>query len=378
MHLSHFRQGLSTHREPLTLRSLRALALVPAAVATLALAACGSESDGASTGASTASAGVTATAPAETQKVSFALDWTPNTNHIGVYVADKLGLYEKAGIELEILPFSESAPITLVGAGKADFGVSTEGSVILARSQGQPVKSVFAITQRETSVIVVDGDNTEISSPKDLDGKTYGGFGVPAATATVRAIIRNDGGTGEFEEATLSTGAYQALKSGKIDFTQSIATWESVEVELAGHPFKAFEYADYGMPRQHTTVIVATDAFLQENPDLAKRFVSATEEGYRYAIEHPEEAAQILLDAAPNELGGNPELVKASMAKLVEGDYLTTEDGAVGVNVDEYWSGYGDWLVEQELVAGESGKPLAESPDWTEYYTNEYLGSAAG
>ncbi len=59
------------------------------------------------------------------EAVSIALDWTLNTNHIGLIVARDRGLYEAAGIEVEILPYSDTSSTALLAAGVADFAYMT-------------------------------------------------------------------------------------------------------------------------------------------------------------------------------------------------------------------------------------------------------------
>src|SRR6476646_12266135 len=115
-----------------------------------------------------------ATVPAQAQpardSVSVALDWTPNTNHTGIYVAQKLGYYSAAGIDVKILPYASTAPETLVSHRKADFGFSYSAGVAFARAAGEDVTSVFAVLQHTALEIGVRADRTDIASPQDLAG----------------------------------------------------------------------------------------------------------------------------------------------------------------------------------------------------------------
>jgi len=139
-----------------------------------------------------------ATVPAHAQaardSVSIALDWTPNTNHTGIYVAQKLGWYRAAGIDVKILPYASTAPETLVSHGKADFGFSYSAGVAFARGAGADVTSVFAVLQHTALEIGYRADRTDIKTPKDLDGKTYAGFGTPDEKPLLQTVIRNAGG----------------------------------------------------------------------------------------------------------------------------------------------------------------------------------------
>src|SRR5690625_4366759 len=147
--------------------------------------------------------------------VSFALDWAPNTNHVGVYVADELGYYEEADVDVEILPYG-SAPVSqLVSAGEADFGIGGQSCVQMARTSGLDINYVHIVTQTATGRDVVWGDRDDLQRPRDLDGLTFGGFGGALVTALARATIPGDGGAGEFTEGPLDTGAYEPLSRGR-------------------------------------------------------------------------------------------------------------------------------------------------------------------
>ena len=202
---------------------VRTAAIAAVAAVAAAVAGCGGSSGGAAS--TTGSAASTSPAPAT---VTVALDWVPNTNHTGIYVAKALGFYRTAGINVHILPYGTTAPETLVAAGKADFGISYEAGTIFARAAGEDVVSVFAILQHDALQVGVRATNPAINSPKDLDGKTYAGFGTPDEGPTLKYVIRRDGGTGSFTTVDLNTSAYDAVWTGKADFTLSYMTWEAI------------------------------------------------------------------------------------------------------------------------------------------------------
>ena len=149
--------------------------------------------------------------------VTVALDWTPNTNHTGIYVARDLGYYKAAGIDVKILPYASTAPETLVSHGKADFGFSYSAGIAFARAGGAAVTSVFAVLQHTALEIGVRADRGDIRTPKDLDGKVYAGFGTPDEKPLLQTVIRHAGGTGTFKDVTLNTSAYDAVYRGKAD-----------------------------------------------------------------------------------------------------------------------------------------------------------------
>jgi ABC-type nitrate/sulfonate/bicarbonate transport system substrate-binding protein len=306
------------------------------------------------------------------QKVTVALDWTPNTNHIGLYVARDKGFYAEAGLDVKILPYADTSAGTLVSSGVADFGFTGSIGFFTQRAAGADLKAVYAVVQTETGRLVFNADRTEIQSPKDLDGKTYGGFGSDWENALIGTLIRHDGGEGTFETVTLGTSAYEALANGAVDFTLEVYTWEGVKAELEGRPQRAFRYADYGVPDQHTTFLASSGAYLAANPDTAAAFVKASRRGYAFAVENSDEAATILVDGNKDMLS-DPAFIRASLKALVDGHYLARPDGTVGEIDPKKMEAIGEFLFSSAILRDANGEALTSKPDFTGYYTNEYL-----
>jgi ABC-type nitrate/sulfonate/bicarbonate transport system substrate-binding protein len=303
--------------------------------------------------------------------VSIALDWTPNTNHTGVYVAQALGYYKAAGINLLILPYASTAPETLVSHGIADFGFSYSAGVAFARASGADVTSVFAVLQHTALEIGVRADRSDIKTPKDLDGKTYAGFGTPDEKPLLQTVIRHAGGKGVFKDVTLNTSAYDAVYRGKADFTLPLATWEGIQAKLVGKPLKTFKLARYGVPPEYSSLIASSDSFLRAEPGVARRFLAATTRGYRYAADHPRAAARILLNAN-KQLLTQPQLVYES-AELMARGYYKDAAGRVGTQTLRVWKGYGRFLFAAGALTDDNGRELTRAPDYSSYFTTAYL-----
>lgn len=340
-------------------RALRATIAVLALAG--ALSGCASDSE---SGAPAASAEATA--------VTFALDWTPNTNHTGLYVAIEKGYFADAGLAVQILPYSQSSTDTLINAGTADFGISFQNTATFAAAAGLANTSVMAVLQHDATAIAVLAERDDIVSPKDLDGKTFGMAGPSATFATEAAYaIRNAGGEGEFTRITLGTSAYEALYAGRVDFTSAFKTWEGIDAELRGTPMKFFNLYDYGVPDQYSVIIEGNNEWIAAHPDATERFVQALQRGYQYAAAEPEAAAKILIDANPG-IFENEELVYRSQQELSE-SYLKDDNGQVGTQTGEQWQQLADFLYEAGLLVDESGAPLTEPLDTVGLFTNEYL-----
>jgi len=333
--------------------------VVAAALVAIVVSGCGSEQT-----SSSDSAGST--------PVSIALDWTPNTNHIGIFVADQLGYYTDEGLNVKILPYASTQPETLVARGKADFGVGNQAGIAYARASGQDVLQVMANIAKTQYALGVGAGNTAIRSPKDLDGKTYAGFGTPDEGPELKYVIKADGGTGVFKTITLNTTAYEAVYNNTADFTIAVTTWEGIQAKLLGKPMRFFEFTDYGFPTQYSSVIESSDKYLKANTDTAKKFLAATQKGYQYAQDHPVEAAKLLVKANPQTIK-DAKLAEQSALMLARGGYYKGVNGKIGPVDAAIWNKYGNFLYSSKLLTGADGKPLASEPDWGSFFSNDYL-----
>lgn len=327
------------------------ISLLTAAALTLSLAACTGGSEN-----STASG-------EDLTPVSLVLDWSPNTNHTGFYVAQKLGYYKEAGLDVEIqLPPEGSAP-AFVAAGGADFGINAQDTLApaLVGEDALPITAVAALIQHNTSGLISLAEDG-IESPKDLEGKVYATWDNPVEQAIIRTIMEADGG--DFSKLTMvpSTVAdvITALNTN-IDTVWIFYAWDGVATQVKGYDTNYLDLAqldpvfDY-----YTPVLIANNSFLAEEPETAKAFLAATAKGYQYAIDHPEEAAEILLEASP-EL--DRDIVLASQQWLTD-QYIADAD-RWGYIDPARWDAFYAWLTENQLVEG-------ELPAGTGY-SNDYL-----
>ncbi|TPL05336.1 ABC transporter substrate-binding protein [Mesorhizobium sp. B2-4-14] len=315
-----------------------------------------------------------ARARAEAQKITVALDWTVNTNHIGLFVARDKDFYRDARLDVEILPYGDTGSGTLVANRVADFGISGALGLFTQKSAGADLKAVYAVVQSETGRVVFNADRAAIKSPKDLDGLTYGGFGSAWENALISTIIRHDGGKGDFKTVTLGTSAYDALASSAVDFTLEVSTWEGVEAGLKGLKQRSFRYADYGVPDEHTTFIASSNAFLSANPKAAAAFVQATRRGYEFAVDQPQEAGDLLITANKDTLT-NPALIQASLKALNDGHFLKSAAGAIGTIDKAKVEAMGGYLFSSGILLDGNGKALKQKPDFEGYFTNEFVGA---
>jgi ABC-type nitrate/sulfonate/bicarbonate transport system substrate-binding protein len=311
-------------------------------------------------------------APPAIATVRLALDWTPNTDHTGFFVARAKGWYRDAAIDFQLLPYGTLAPETLLAAHQAECGISFQDSMTFAVALGADVVSVAAILQKTASAIGVLADGP-IKRPRDLDGKTYAGFGYPNEDPTLKFVIKADGGAGTFKTATLDAAAYEALYNKQADFTIPFTAWEGVEAEQRGIALRYFQFADYGFPEYYQVVLACDRQWLEKDPDAARRFVTATARGFQFAADNADEAAAILVSENPGVFDANPALPKASQAFLDQGGYLVDANGVFGTQTLERWTAYSSFLYDQGLLVDKSGTPLPSPLAYDRLFTNDYL-----
>jgi ABC-type nitrate/sulfonate/bicarbonate transport system substrate-binding protein len=257
----------------------------------------------------------------------------------------------------------------LVSSGKADVGISATEGVVADAAVGQPVVSIAAIIQHNTSALVTLA-SSGLSRPRDLSGKIYGGFGAPYESAVVGEIIKRDGGTGQFKNVTLNVDAMQALESHRIDFAWVFEGWEVIQAQRAGVKLNIFPITNYGVADYYTPNIIASPNEIKQMPELLRKFMAATARGYEYARTHAQDAAQILLNANPQGTFPDPGLVVASQEFL--SPRYADAGRKWGWQGAAAWHGYPQFIINTGGIVDAGGHPV-HSMDFESLYTNQFL-----
>ena len=306
----------------------------------------------------------TTTDSTEKKKITFVLDWSPNTNHAGIYVAEKKGYFEEAGLEVEIVQPPEDGAEVLVASGKAQFGVSFQDTMapMLVGDTALPIKAVAAIIQHNTSGIVSRAGEG-IDTPKGLEGKKYATWDLPVEKAMLKNVVETDGG--DFSKVQLIpstvTDEVAALQSKSVDAIWIFYGWAGIVTEVKGLATDYFAFKDINpIFDYYTPVIIANDEFLKNDPDTAKAFLGAVKKGYADAIANPSEAADILVEAVP-EL--DKDIVQKSQEWLAS--QYKAEVDQWGYIDSTRWNQFYQWLNDNDLVEN-------QIPDNTGF-TNDYL-----
>lgn len=232
--------------------------------------------------------------------LKLALDWTPNINHLGFFVAKALKFYDEVGLEVRLSDPSEDnyavTPAKKVELEIADMALCPLESVLSYRSKQQPFDAVALATlfKEDLSAIVVLGDS-KIQRPRDLDGRSYASYKARYEDEIVRQMIKNDGGKGQVELAYPDKlGIWETLQSGQYDATWIFLNWEGVQAEEKGLVLRKFRLVDYDIPYGYSPIILASQRQVEKDQLSYSAFLQATKKGFLYAKQNPEEAIKIL------------------------------------------------------------------------------------
>ena len=328
----------------------RVLAVMLSVLLVAAMTGCGSKKEDADGG--------------KLKKITFVLDWTPNTNHTGIYVAKEKGYFKEAGLDVEIVQPPEDGAEVLVGSGKAQFGVSFQDTMMPAvvGDDALPIRAVAAVLQHNTSGIV-SRKGEGIKRPKGLEGKKYATWNQDIEKAILKQVVEKE--KGNFSKVKMIpstvTDEVSALKSKKVDAIWIYYGWAGIATEVAGLDTDYFAFKDIDpVFDYYTPVIIGNSDWMKENEETAKAFLSAAKKGYEYAIEHPENAGNILCEASP-EL--DSKMVQASQ-KYMKDQYKAEVEQWGYIN-PKRWNAFYDWISEKGL----SKTKIPENTG----FTNDYL-----
>lgn len=299
----------------------------------------------------------------ELQKVTVILDYVPNTNHTGMYVALDQGMYAAEGLDVTIIEPTEGATNTLVAQGKGTFGISYQEDLTLALTAADPLplKAIATLIQHNTSgFVVLEGSG--IASPADWEGKVYAGWGGPGENAVIQSVMKQAGADPSKLNMVIADGLGFESLGRACDIMWFFEAWDCIQADMAGvaldyTPCSALdERLDY-----YTPIIVTSDSVLENDPALVEAFLRATQKGYEESMKDPDAAAEVLLKYAPNY---DLEMLKRSQEYLTD-KYIADAD-AWGVMKDEVWDNYTEFLVDTGV--------LTEAIPASSCYTNDFLG----
>lgn len=297
--------------------------------------------------------------------VKVLLDWTPNTNYSGIYLAKKRGWYRDAGLDVQIIePGGDSDVLAMVAKGSVDFGISSSEQLVPAREQGLPVVSIAAIIEHNTSSLIALR-SSGIRNLADLAGRTYGSFGGTFEKALIDKLISCGGGdpSGVRFREVGDSDFRQGLTRKVYDFVWVFDAWDTIRLaDIDKLSLTHLPFADHTdcIPDWYTPILTTGQGRIDKDPAMVKTFLAATAQGYRAAIADPRAAADALLAAAP-EL--DRDLVERS-ARYLSTRYRA-DPAEWGQQDAEVWQNFVAFLAKQGLVSNGFDLPAA--------YTNRFL-----
>ena len=297
------------------------------------------------------------------KKVTVILDWIPNTNHTGLYVAKDKGFFKEEGLDVDIIQPAQGSTASLIAAGKGDFGVSYQEDVTYARTAKEPlpIKAIATIMQHNTSGFASPKEKN-IKSPKDFAGKTYGGWGSPSEGAILKAIMKKDNvDFSKLKIVDAGTDDFFAVTKKNIDFEWIFYGWTGIEAKLKKIPINYIDIRKLNSDLDYyTPVIIANENKLKQDPQTARKFLKAVTKGYEYSMAKPEESANILVKNAPE----TDKTLALESQKYMNTQYKA-EAKRWGVMKESVWNNYTKFLLDRKLI----DKDMKAS----EAFTNEYL-----
>lgn len=281
--------------------------------------------------------------------VTIVLDWTPNTNHGGLYLAEANGWFDEAGLDVEIVEPGETSGLQLLATGHADLTYSVAESLVPARQRGVDAVSVAAVIGHNTSSLIFE-TSSGITRPRDLQDKVYGSYGSALETALVGALVACDGGDpARIRTAPLASDDFRVgLTEDQFDYAWVFDAWDTIRLrDVDGLDVGTIAFRDHTacIPDWYTPLVATTAQTLEAEPDLVRDVLAVLARGYEAAMADPRAAADALLAAAP-EL--DERLVVAS-AEFLATRYA--EDGARwGEQSAGTWSAFVAFLEDEGLV----------------------------
>ena len=290
----------------------------------------------------------------EAVPVKLALDWYPNANHTGLFIAQQKGYFADEGLDVTMYtPSDPSTVLQTVASGSDNFGMNYQPDVILARNKRVPVVSIAAVVQHPLNSVMAL-ESSGITRPSQLAGKKVGYPGIPTNEPLLDTMLKADGvaeGLEAVELVNIGFNIGESLISGNVDAAVG-AYWthESILLENQGHPVNVMKMQDWGVPDYYELVLVTSEEYLEENRDVAERFVRAIKKGFEEAISDPQAGVDILVEENPDEID---EAIDRPGADLLVRQWQLPSGGGFGTQESSRWDSFVNWMKEQEMIDGD-------------------------
>lgn len=303
--------------------------------------------------------------PPPDNKVKFNMAWLPQGSQIGVIAAIDKGFYRDAGLEVEaVRGFGGIRTANEVDQGMFEFGYGDPVSVALNRANGGGARLIGVINERWPAGLCFLRERHALARPADLKGLKIGG-GQNSAVQMLLPVWLERNGVNRTAVQILQLNPsviVTSLIEGKIDAAECwrANSWPVFEREArrAGLTLDWLEYGRFNLDI-YGSGLITSDRLIRARPELVRHFVQATYRGYRYAMEHPDEARSIMLKRYPVL---DPAVTEEQIHELVE---LMRGPGPLG--------GIDPQKMARTFAFIASGYPLAGKVSADDLYTREFV-----
>lgn len=301
------------------------------------------------------------------QSVTVMLDWTPNVNHVGLFIAQTEGFFADEGLKVEIIEPGEVYPAAAVLSGRVEFAIDYQEYLTLLSEEQTGLVSIAALLQGNTSGFAVRSAGG-VESIADFAGLTYGSFAAPFEEPTLRALLECAGSESGVESITfvpVGSDSLTMLDQRRADIVWIFYGTQGFQAEEIGAEIDYFPMRDHTdcIPDYYTPILIAAQEYITAEPETVRKFLAALDAAYNFIAEQPGQAAEVLADAVP-------ELNRAELRRSVPWltQYTHDSNGAWGGQEEAVWSEYAAWMHRQGLLSARVDRTKLQS-----LFTNEYL-----
>ena len=285
--------------------------------------------------------------------LTVVLDWYPNALHAFLYEAQEKGYFAEQGLDVDIQsPAGVNDAMSMVAAGKADIGLYYQQDVIQARAeQNVPIKSIGAVVQGPLNIVLSLKDKN-ITSPKDLEGKTVGYAGTELSEALVRSIMKDSGADPDsVNMVDVGFDLMSSMTTGNVDATIGcLVNHEVPQLEKEGFEVNYFFPDDFGVPNYYEGIFLASDDMIENEPDVLAGFLTACSKGFEDFKNNTDEVLQVLLDNQDEaNFALDPDVEKKSCETLLP--IMETADAKFLSQSEECWQENIDWMYDEGLIS---------------------------
>ncbi|VWL85296.1 ABC transporter substrate-binding protein [Oceanivirga miroungae] len=275
------------------------------------------------------------------KEVTFALDWTPNTNHTGIYVASYNGYFKKRGLKVNIVQPGDESNAVIVGTGKAEFSIYFQPNMLGKLKKGVPIKAIAAVIKDNTAgIMVLKNKNTK--SPKDLKNMRYASWMDPIDDKTVEDVIGAKPNILPFGDVY---DPVTIMKNNIFDYLIVYYAWDGINAKIKNVPVDFYFLKDYNKDlNYYSPVLITSDNLIKNDPKLVQDFLDAAKEGYEFAIKYPEKAAEIFVKMVPES---DEKLILESQKWISKKYNPSGKWGEIDIN---RWDNFYNWVYKNKLT----------------------------